>query len=348
MSLFTGFGLFRGGVDGLGVPKQRHVRDKLVRDESGQPIRMSGIVQDITERKRATEALRRNEELLQRAEAMAHFASWTFTVDDGAAFASDEGQRMFGWAPGPRRLADLLALVHSDDRPQVESGIQAALVGTPFEIEHRLVVGGEIKWVRRRVEQDTDATGRVVRLVGVSQDITAWRRLEEQFRQAQKMEAVGTLAGGVAHDFNNLLTVINGYSDLLLRRSGRRAGNRSAALTRCLEDAVRALARHVLTACGYTVLEAADGRDAIRVAERHAGRIDLVLSDVVMPYLGGRQLVERLAAVRPGMKVLFLSGYTDDAVVRHGVLEADYAFLQKPFTPTALARKVRDVLGRKR
>ncbi len=90
------------------------------------------------------------------------------------------------------------------------------------------------------------------------------------------------------------------------------------------EDAVR-LARHVLTACGYTVLGAADGRDAVRIAERHAGRIDLVVSDVVMPYLGGRQLVERLAAVRPGMKVLFLSGYTDDAVVRHGVLKADYA-----------------------
>ena len=111
------------------------------------------------------------------------------------------------------------------------------------------------------------------------------------------------------------------------------------------EEAVRALARRILTRCGYTVLEAADGREAVRVAERHTGGIDLVVCDVVMPYLGGRQLVEQLAAVRPGMKVLFLSGYTDDAVVRHGVLKADYAFLQKPFTPTALAQKVRDVLG---
>jgi len=113
------------------------------------------------------------------------------------------------------------------------------------------------------------------------------------------------------------------------------------------EEGVRALAGRILTRCGYTVLEAADGRDAVLVAERHAGRI-VVVSDVVMPYLVGRQLVERLAAVRPGMKVLFLSGHTDDAVIRHGVLEADYAFLQKPFTPTALAQKVRDVLGQER
>jgi two-component system, cell cycle sensor histidine kinase and response regulator CckA len=111
------------------------------------------------------------------------------------------------------------------------------------------------------------------------------------------------------------------------------------------EDAVRSLARHVLRSCGYTVLEADDGQRAVQLVEDHRGPIDLVVSDVVMPYLGGRQLVERLAALRPGLKVLFMSGYTDDAVVRHGVLATDYAFLQKPFTPTALAQRVREVLG---
>ncbi len=110
------------------------------------------------------------------------------------------------------------------------------------------------------------------------------------------------------------------------------------------EDAVRALARHVLRSCGYTVLEAANGKEAVHFAQSHAGPVDLLVSDVVMPHLGGRQLAERLRALRPTLKVLFTSGYTDDAIVRHGVLEAEFAFLQKPFTPSALAQKVREVL----
>jgi two-component system, cell cycle sensor histidine kinase and response regulator CckA len=109
------------------------------------------------------------------------------------------------------------------------------------------------------------------------------------------------------------------------------------------EDAVRSLACHVLRSCGYTVLEADNGERAVQLVEEHRGPIDLVLSDVVMPYLGGRQLVERLTALEPALKALFTSGYTDDAVVRHGVLATGYAFLQKPFTPTALAQKVREV-----
>ena len=112
------------------------------------------------------------------------------------------------------------------------------------------------------------------------------------------------------------------------------------------EEAVRALARHVLRQCGYTVLEAEDGREAVRLVESRSEPLDLLISDVVMPYLGGRQLAERIAALRPGIKTLFLSGYTDDAVVRHGVLQAEFAFLQKPFTPIALAIKVREVLDR--
>ncbi|MCW5968903.1 MAG: response regulator [Blastocatellales bacterium] len=114
------------------------------------------------------------------------------------------------------------------------------------------------------------------------------------------------------------------------------------------EDAVRMLASHILRACGYRVLEAANGRDALRLSESESGAIHLLISDVVMPYLGGRALAEQIAAARPGCRVMFLSGYTDDAVVRHGVLEAEFAFLQKPFTASSLAQKVRSVLDASR
>jgi CheY-like chemotaxis protein len=110
------------------------------------------------------------------------------------------------------------------------------------------------------------------------------------------------------------------------------------------EDGVRALTRHILQSCGYAVLEARDGAEAVRVAGQHQGHIDLLITDVVMPRMGGREVAERLAAIHPAVKVMFLSGYTDDAVVRHGILEAQVAFLQKPFSTATLAAKVREVL----
>ncbi len=111
------------------------------------------------------------------------------------------------------------------------------------------------------------------------------------------------------------------------------------------EDGVRALVRQVLHKHGYTVLEARDGAEAFRQCERHAKPIDLLLTDVVLEHMSGRELAEKLSSLRPEMKVLYISGYTDDAVVHHGVLSAGKAFLQKPFTTDALARKVRQVLA---
>jgi DNA-binding response OmpR family regulator len=113
------------------------------------------------------------------------------------------------------------------------------------------------------------------------------------------------------------------------------------------EPAVRALARHVLQMHGYRVLEAGQGDKALEIAEGYKGTIHLLVTDVVMPVMGGRQLAERLAATRPGVNVLYLSGYTDDAVIQHGVLQAEMAFLQKPFGPSSLAAKVREVLDQK-
>jgi PAS domain S-box-containing protein len=113
-----------------------------------------------------------------------------------------------------------------------------------------------------------------------------------------------------------------------------------------VEDAaaVRAVTKQVLERQGYTVLEAPNGEAALRLGQKHHGPIHLLLTDVVMPLVSGRQLAEQLAPARPDMKVLYASGYTDDSVVRHGILEARAAYLQKPFSPEVLARKVRDVL----
>ena len=110
------------------------------------------------------------------------------------------------------------------------------------------------------------------------------------------------------------------------------------------EDVVRDLAREVLEESGYSVLSTHHAGEALVVAERHPGPIQLLLTDVVMPHMGGRELAERIAPLRPGIRVLYVSGYTDDEVLRHGVMEAEMAFLQKPFTASALLERVRGLL----
>src|SRR5262245_327990 len=110
------------------------------------------------------------------------------------------------------------------------------------------------------------------------------------------------------------------------------------------EEGVRKLTRLVLERSGYKVVEACHGEEALRACEHYVGNVELLITDVVMPNMSGPQLAERLRQLRPGLKVLYLSGYTDDAVVRHGILEGEAPFLQKPFSPDSLALKVREVL----
>jgi CheY-like chemotaxis protein len=113
-----------------------------------------------------------------------------------------------------------------------------------------------------------------------------------------------------------------------------------------VEDAagVRVIVHQALERMGYRVLEAPDGATAIAIVSRHAGVIDLLVSDVVMPGMNGRELAEQLVGLRPDLRVLFVSGYTDDAVMRAGLLEGKVHFLQKPFTPEKLLNAVRSVL----
>ena len=112
------------------------------------------------------------------------------------------------------------------------------------------------------------------------------------------------------------------------------------------EEAVRKLARRVLEGSGYKVLEARDGKAALNAVAAHPGPLDLVLTDVVMPGMSGQELSARLVAQQPGLNVLYVSGYTDDAILQHGRLLPNTAFLQKPFSPATLVSKVQEVLGR--
>jgi two-component system cell cycle sensor histidine kinase/response regulator CckA len=110
------------------------------------------------------------------------------------------------------------------------------------------------------------------------------------------------------------------------------------------EDQVRAVTSRILREHGYRVIETRDAREAIAVCDAHAGAIHLLLSDVVMPRMSGTELARRVSPIRPAMKILFMSGYTEDAAVRHGALDSGVAFLQKPLTSETLTRKVREVL----
>src|SRR5262249_49155611 len=113
------------------------------------------------------------------------------------------------------------------------------------------------------------------------------------------------------------------------------------------EPAVRALAARVLRAQGYHVLESADGVEALHIAKEFTGpTIHLLLADVVMPQMGARALAEQLRALLPGIKTLFISGYTDEAIAYRGEVEPRIDLLQKPFSPSILVQKVRDVLNK--
>jgi two-component system cell cycle sensor histidine kinase/response regulator CckA len=154
-----------------------------------------------------------------------------------------------------------------------------------------------------------------------------------------------TSAPRVGTRFEIYFPVANGDTTPLAaaESTAPRGGNETILL---VEDdpQVRALACTILRRCGYHVLEAQSGGDALLIGEKYGAEIALLLTDVVMPRLSGRELAERLSIARPELRTLYMSGYTDDEVVRHGVLEAEVAFVQKPFTPQALARAVRETL----
>ena len=126
-------------------------------------------------------------------------------------------------------------------------------------------------------------------------------------------------------------------------------GGGSETILLCEDDApVRELITQSLQAAGYTVLAAGTGGEGLEVARNHAGAVDLLITDVIMPDMNGRALAERLAAMRPDLPTLFISGYTSNVIAQHGVLEEGVEFLEKPFTRQDLLTKARAVLNKAR
>jgi PAS domain S-box-containing protein len=517
----------------------------------------TGILHDITNRKAAEATLKDTNARLEAIIETSPLAITTLDLSGRVLAWNPAAERMFGWS-GAEVLDQVLPVVPEAERTELLDRIRG---GEPLlSVERqRLRKDGSTIEVTLWTAPLYDPAGEVSGVTGIYADVTQSKLLEEQFRQAQKMEAVGRLAGGIAHDFNNILTVITGYGEMVAERIASdppmleevqeilKAADHATVLTRQLlifsrrhvvkqealdlntvvaklermlrriigedvelvtapgaglalvradtaqveqvvmnlavnardampgggrltietanielgaeygkghigvkegeyvmlavsdtgkgippevrsrlfepffttkergkgtglglstvygivkqsggeiwvyselgkgttfkiylpqvldderrpaqvaepspvehgeetlllaedEPGVRALARDVLRQHGYQVLEAMDVPDALRICREHPERIDLLLTDVVMPVMSGRELAERVAEIRPEIKVLYMSGYTDNIVVSHGVTSIDKEFLQKPFTPRSLARKVRESLDRR-
>jgi len=255
-------------------------------------------------------------------------------------------------------------------RPMLETVLSGEPQSDQFELINDDKEGGHgTLWLSARLVPSADAGDSTV-LLSI-EDITTGRTVEETLAvRTKELNTFADMAGRAAHELNNLLTVIRMNADLIegtLKESSdeiatRQSSEKKAGKVRRLrhgaptgketillvddEKALRKLGKRVLSAAGYRVLEASDGAMALRIAAEEVGEIDLVLTDVEMPTLGGRGMVDELHELSPGMRVLFMSGYTDNEILRRGIRTSETDFLQKPFTAEALCAAVRAVLSK--
>lgn len=258
--------------------------------ESGEVCGLVCCLMDITKQAAVEEELRRSSMELRRSQEIANLGSWLFEFtpagepSDGVLSWSAQTYRIFGVSEGSFKvtLESFLELVHPEDRQRLLTASKRAIVsGTEYQFDHRIVrPDGDVRTVRERACIERSPEGRPLCMVGTIQDVTEQYRLEQRLAQADRMESIGRLAGGVAHDFNNLLTVINGYADFILETSMensavhrqaeeiRKAGERAAELTNQLltfsrrqVSQPRVLDLNGVVAEAATMLERAIGED---------------------------------------------------------------------------------------
>jgi PAS domain S-box-containing protein len=269
-----------------GVYRWFGCRSVPVFDDTGALLHIIGISTDVDELKRVEEALRLSQARLSAALGAAGMGTWVWNIDDNQFTWDDSMLQLFGLEAQPESIEQVEALlIHPEDRAGLKEAVRRALEQeTDFEAEYRIRGPDQkIRWIASKGQLQKDGAGGPRRLIGASMDVTQHRRLEDELRQAQKMEAIGQLAGGVAHDFNNLLTVILGQVSLARFTPG--IPPRTLA---SIDDIASAAER----AASLTAQLLAFGRRQVMDAR------DLVLDDMV---LGVASMLERMLGEQVSM-----------------------------------------------